>query len=385
MATYTLTGDFTYIGFYDLTDSASGVYVSHTSNTSITLEYGRIYQAYSNNGNYYYVQIKRKDGTILPLAEDTSRTNPEVYQAEDIGNKFYSMSAAATGYAHAYHFTVIDAPVKNDVTYNGSIICSLQKGQTATLACAGKKALGDIEALFNGDGSITYDGKEVEVFAGKTATMYCAGNKMKTDVVVRQYGYPKSSAHQTTSGTTLTSSVECSVGDLVVALIATRDTLTVSDGWTLVSTSGTNSTDTYNQRMSWAYKFAESTTETITVTQASAQRLYINMVALHGATGVSDNGYSYRDDATSNNMTVDKPAGLVLWGATQSLWTTTGEPYDVWKTSNNMRLIQLGDYTQSRLLLGLDQTAGINVTFTSAVESPMIVGSLSVQGIERFY
>lgn len=193
-----------------------------------------------------------------------------------------------------------------------------------------------------------------------------------------------SSASEVQSDTKLTSSVECNVGDLVVAAIATRDTLTLSDGWNLISTSNVNSMDTSNgHRLSWAYKTAESTSESITVTQASSQRLYINMIALKGATGVTDKGYSYRDDTTSGDLTVDKPSGLVLWGMTTPLWGTV-TPYLQWIASNNIPIIQLGTNTQSRLGLGIDQTKETRVKFLSGSDaSTIIVGCLTVQGIEN--
>lgn len=199
--------------------------------------------------------------------------------------------------------------------------------------------------------------------------------------------YYTSSATQLVSGTSLTASVNCAVGDLVVAAIATRDTLSVSDGWTLVSTSGINSTDTTGNghRLSWAYKFATSTTESITVTQATAQRLYINMVALQGATGVVDSGYSYLDNTTDTSITVAKPSGLILWGMTAPLWSQT-TPYAVWTASNEMPIIQLGESTQSRLGIGLDQSSDESVTIKPGdTTAPLTVGSLTVQGMDKFY
>lgn len=69
------------------------------------------------------------------------------------------------------------------ITYNGKS-ATLTNGQTATLHCAGKKAVADIVAAFDSNGRITYNGKETAVEAGKTATLACAGKKMKTDVVI---------------------------------------------------------------------------------------------------------------------------------------------------------------------------------------------------------
>ena len=211
-------------------------------------------------------------------------------------------------------------------------------------------------------------GEEVEALVNKAFT--------------EQQNYYTSSATQLEAGTELTASVECNIGDLVVACIATRDTLSVSEGWELVSTSNVNSTDTYGQRLSWAYTIAEDTTVSITVTQASEQRLYINMVALQGAGDVVDNGYSYRDDATSGSLTVEKPSGLVLWGMTNPL----GNAGNKWSSSNGIPVIQIDASLTPRLGLGLDQTEETSVTLEfSNGACPVIVGCLTVEGMSKFY
>lgn len=200
-----------------------------------------------------------------------------------------------------------------------------------------------------------------------------------------------SACYEVTSGASLAASVGCKTGDLVIAAIATRDTLTLSDGWTLISTSEVNSNDTSGngQRLSFAYKYAESNSESITVTQATAQRLYINMISLQGATGFVDNGYHYvntSQDATGNNasITVPKVEGPVLFACTAPLWSTTS-PYTLWTASNDSKIIQLGTSTQSRLVVALDQSNDSEVTFTTAANNTTIIaGSLSIQGMESF-
>jgi N-acetylneuraminic acid mutarotase len=198
--------------------------------------------------------------------------------------------------------------------------------------------------------------------------------------------YPNSNCVETSAGTELSASIDCAVGDLIVASIITRDTLTVSDGWTLLSTSEINSTDTTNgQRLSWAYKFAENESESITVTQASEQRLYINMVALTGATGVIDNGYTYEDSEVST-ITVPKPSGLTIWACSAPMWDST-IPCTQWEISNGSYRIDLGNTTQSRLAIFLDQSDSESVTFVpgNTSLSTVIIGSLTVEGIDRLY
>jgi N-acetylneuraminic acid mutarotase len=198
--------------------------------------------------------------------------------------------------------------------------------------------------------------------------------------------YPNSNCVETSAGTELFASINCAIGDLIVSAIATRDTLTISDGWTLLSTSEINSTDTAGngQRLSFAYKFAESESESITVTQASEQRLYINMVVLAGATNVIDNGYTYENNEVSS-ITIAKPSRLTLWACSAPLWNTSS-PYGQWEIDNGSYRIDLGNATQSRLAIFLDQSNSEEVTFTpDSTGTTIIIGSLTVEGTDYLY
>ena len=107
------------------------------------------------------------------------------------------------------------------------------------------------------------------------------------------------------------------------------------------------------------------------------------MIALPGATSVVDNGYKKVTNATS--ISVDRPSGLVLFGLTAVTWQTT-KPYSVWTSSiENMPIIQLDESMASRLGVALDQTNEPTVSFYPPVSTDMIVGSLTVQGITKFY
>ena len=197
--------------------------------------------------------------------------------------------------------------------------------------------------------------------------------------------YYKDSAAEVQSGTALTSQVACNVGDLVIAAIVVRSALTLSDGWTLIGTSTPIAGDEFNQSLSWAYKYAESTSESITVTQATANRIYINMCALQGATGFTDNGFVY-DTATNTNLfTVTRPSGLVLWAASKPTWGTS-KPYGQWAISNNSSFTALDQATtQPRLALFYDQSKDTEVTFTTSTSTGVrTFGSLTIQGMTAF-
>ena len=192
------------------------------------------------------------------------------------------------------------------------------------------------------------------------------------------------SAVEVQSGTTLTSSVDCNVGDLVIAAIVVRSALTLSDGWTLIGTSTPIAGDNTNQTLSLAYKYAESTSESITVTQATANRIYINMCALQGATGFTDNGFVYDTATDTTSFTITKPSGLVLWAASKPTWDSS-KPYSQWQISNTSPFTALDQATtQPRLALFYDQNNDTEITFTTGSTGVRTFGSLTIQGMTEF-
>lgn len=196
-------------------------------------------------------------------------------------------------------------------------------------------------------------------------------------------------AAEVASDTTLTASVECNIGDLVIAAFVARSALvSLSDGWTLISTSQSvneiNATTTYYHTLSFAYKYATSDSENITIVQEAAGRMYINLASFAGATGFEEHDYQYVDGSAVSDMTYavfnrpDKP--LILWGATRYLWSTSN--YPVWELSNNSKTVQLGNSTQSRLLLAIDSSTDNAVTFNTNVTTTAdayLCGALSIQ------
>jgi len=194
------------------------------------------------------------------------------------------------------------------------------------------------------------------------------------------------------SGTELSASIECNVGDLIIAGIAIRSELTsLAEGWTLISTSqSVNEINTdaaassYFQTLSFAYKYASSTTESIVVTQETAGRIYINLVSFAGASGFTNNAYQYKSCSsgdTTTSATFNRPSSkIVLWGVTRYIWTIANPP--VWGVSNEALTIQLGSTTQSRLLLAIDVSNDETVTFMSGTASTTdayLCGALSIE------
>lgn len=186
-------------------------------------------------------------------------------------------------------------------------------------------------------------------------------------------------ANQVASDTSLTTSVNCQVGDLVVAAIIVRSALTLPEGWTLVSTSNVISGDTTNQTLSFAYKVATSTSESITVTQATAQRIYTTLCALQGAKSVTDIGYTYSTTDTKNSLTVNKTAGVKLWAASNPLWASSA-PYGDWTCSADTKYIAVDQAAyQPRLGVFYEPDDELtSVTFSGNGAGYITVGGLNI-------
>lgn len=266
------------------------------------------------------------------------------------------------------------------INYKGNPIAELSESGTKTLKTAGKYCEDDISVEYSkpAGGDHTYQ-------VGHAVSVLEMDTDMFTSRAISITPHYKDSAAEVTSGTTLTSQVDCNIGDLVIAAIVTRSPLTVPDGWTRISTSTAIDGDSTNQILSWAYKYAESESESITVTQETENRIYINMCSLQGATGYVDNGFVYDTATDTTSFTITKPSGLTLWAASKSTWLTSS-PYGAWTISNNSPSTQLDQAsTQPRLALFYDQSNDSSVTFTTGSTGVRTFGSLTIQGMTAFF
>ena len=350
----------------------------------VTSDTGGIHTSYPNDSYAEYDIKKHTDSNNLCWYNGSISEPMLVDFGEEEQNVTYKFYTWFTNNA------VDQTPV--ECSYNG-ITSIIDRGHVSTLTCREKYTIDNIKIK----GSplplwFEYNGQRNHISNGETILLQCAGKRMKSDIVVNtikeypeMYTYNLNMAYSET--TSLRAEIKCSVGDLVVAAIATRDKFTISNGWTLLSTSAVHSDDTINQTLSWAWKFAESTNESIMVTQASQQLLYINMVALQGATGIVDNGYSYTE-GNAYSLTINKPTGIVLWGMSSSLWNSPATtPKDIWKITNNSPIVQAGGKYRGRLGLALDQSEDEMVTIYGSenASKSLIIGCLTVQGMDRLY
>ena len=188
------------------------------------------------------------------------------------------------------------------------------------------------------------------------------------------------------SAATLDTTITCEVGDLILAQIIVRSALTLPTDWTLLRTIPAVETST-NQTLSFAYKRATSTSETLTVTQASAGRIYTNLVRLSDAVSISYIQSCEKTGTGVKSISSTKPvtSNMVIWGASSDTWKTTS-PYGDWTYSpSTLDYYSLPQSTRApRLGTFIDSSGAGERTFTINVNSAdsMMCGAVEIVGDE---
>lgn len=188
------------------------------------------------------------------------------------------------------------------------------------------------------------------------------------------------------SATTLDTTITCEVGDLILAQIIVRSALTLPTGWTLLRTIPAVDPPT-NQTLSFAYKRATSTSETLTVTQASAGRIYTNLVRLSNAVSISYIQSCEKTGTSIKSISSTKPvtSNMVIWGAASSIWKNPS-PYGDWTYSpSTLDYYSLPQASrQPRLGTFIDNSGTGERTFTIPYDSStsIMCGAVEIVGDE---
>lgn len=188
------------------------------------------------------------------------------------------------------------------------------------------------------------------------------------------------------SATTLDTTITCEVGDLILAQIIVRSALTLPTEWTLLRTIPAVETSS-NQTLSFAYKRATSTSETLTVTQASAGRIYTNLVRLSNAVSVSYIQSCEKTGTGIKSISSTKPvtSNMVIWGASSVTWNTSS-PYRNWSWSpSTLDYYSLSQSTKApRLGTFIDRSGTGTRTFTIPLDSSnsLMCGAVEIVGDE---
>lgn len=190
------------------------------------------------------------------------------------------------------------------------------------------------------------------------------------------------------SAATLDTTITCEIGDLILAQIIVRSALTLPTDWTLLRTIPAVETK-FNQTLSFAYKRATSTSETLTVTEATAGRIYTNLVRLSNAASIS---YIQSCENTGTNIasiSSTKPVtpNMVIWGASNTMWNNPS-PYGDWTYApSTLDYYSLPQTTRApRLGTFIDSSGAGERTFTPSISNAngnaMMCGAVEVVGDE---
>ena len=190
------------------------------------------------------------------------------------------------------------------------------------------------------------------------------------------------------SATTLDTTITCEVGDLILAQIIVRSALTLPTGWTLLRTIPAVETSV-SQTLSFAYKRATSTSETLTVTQASAGRIYTNIVRLSNAKSISYIQSCEKTGTGITSISSTKPVtpNMVIWGVSSDTWNSSS-PYGNWSSSpstldyyslpQSTRAPRLGTFIDSS---GAGERTFSTASFNGSADS-MMCGAVEIVGDE---
>ena len=199
-------------------------------------------------------------------------------------------------------------------------------------------------------------------------------------------------AFQTTGGTTLTGTVTAAAGDRVIASVVTRDTFTAPSGWTMLYESGIYDSSLSNgtgQRAFALYKVIDTAgTVSFTATQASSQRLYLNLIAVSGCGNVEIYTALCKTETGVSISAPDKNSGeAIIWALSCAYWTLTS-PYQQWTTSpSDLTLLDLGTSVQSRLgnFIDLGNGTATGRTFTQSTTTNYPINVIALRLFDKPY
>lgn len=219
------------------------------------------------------------------------------------------------------------------------------------------------------------------------------GSETSTDIYFyasepTYYGIVDTAVYEVVSDTSIVGSVTADVGDIVLATITARSALTLPESLTLLNTSDAFSSS--NQTLSFAYqKITVNGEYSYTIQQASAGRLYLNLIVLRGFADIGYTGKYYNiseTEVTSTNpiAPASKDEGdMLIWGCSANLWLNTAD-YGKWVcTPNDLTIICLDSTTTApRQANFIDMGKGaVNHTFypnPDSTGSPCVVDAVEL-------
>lgn len=156
----------------------------------------------------------------------------------------------------------------------------------------------------------------------------------QSSVPFKQYSDTNVMRHvcNSATATSLTLSIYAEAGETIVAVIATRSSLTLQDGWTLLRESPPYGSS--NQRLSFAYiDVTETGDKSYTFAQASSGRIYVNLIALKNVKSLTytpDKYFSQRGYLYDNTYYTKEAGEKLIWGLSASAWSSVSAYWETY-------------------------------------------------------
>ena len=298
----------------------------------------------TDNAGVKFVSLDWKSGTPSHVSREIQIYNDGTVKAWTYADwsTTYDVKIVAT-FLSDYSYTISDA----DVTTNSDILMEITDANHIVPAPIEN---GKIKVISNAIPTepvdYTYKVKQTNASGQFTLVNHYVPKveiptiPTKTSELINDSGYVSNLptvqnvvCNDVDSAATLDTTITCEVGDLILAQIIVRSALTLPTDWTLLRTIPAVETST-NQTLSFAYKRATSTSETLTVTQATAGRIYTNLVRLSDAVSISYIQSCEKTGTGIKSISSTKPVtpNMVIWGASSILWNSSS-PYGDWSSS----------------------------------------------------
>lgn len=181
----------------------------------------------------------------------------------------------------------------------------------------------------SGGGSDTSDATAYPINIEKGYTAYARGSKLTGTLKRAKPSVFGALWAETTGSKSLSLAIQAIIGVDIIAVVTTRSTTTFSAGWTTIAS--VTGFSTLNQNLYVLKKTASAVSESITVTQATSGRIYIELLCfsevialelLWSATSTVETSAT----VTPQNKEEDES---ILYALSANLWLTSS-PYGNW-------------------------------------------------------
>lgn len=207
---------------------------------------------------------------------------------------------------------------------------------------------------------------------GKIIETSPSGEKKVLSPIIKKYAdafvYASNSV-QVESGTTLSCSIDCKIGQTILAFVVVRSALTISNDWNLIQTSNIVEGDTFNQTLSVIWKRAASLKESITITQSISARIYITMLAIENCKNFKFEKFEYFA-GNHNNWSFDTGGNITIYGFSATTYAALDNySFYVLNKNKNISNNHIENIQQPRLQVFFDNLLNTNLTLKYAVDN----------------